>query len=168
MLRAPRRSSAGIRTCIVMYRRPPCLPRTRECDKKPSAVDEQHAKHKNAYFTDKLRSPAMLVKTHVASPASTNSQRLPTKPAREELAIVCASTGPVGTGLGAVCVERRGQWRTHIGWVDCLVAWLSTEKLKNNTTLGVLCVRSSNSTLLDLNNPSHTKFKQFSPEKGFR
>ena len=37
------------------------------------------------------------VKTQVAAPASTNSQRLTAKPAREELSIVYARTGPVGT-----------------------------------------------------------------------
>ena len=41
--------------------------------------------------------------------ASTNSQRLTAKPAREELPKFCACTGPVGTVLGAVYVECGGQ-----------------------------------------------------------
>ena len=51
----------------------------------------------------------MPVKTHVAAPTSTNSRRLTAKPAREELAVICACTGFVGTGLGAVYVECGGQ-----------------------------------------------------------
>ena len=45
------------------------------------------------------------VKTHVAASASTNSQGLTAKSVREELSAVCACTGPVGTGLGAVRVR---------------------------------------------------------------
>ena len=51
----------------------------------------------------------MAVKTHVAAPASTNSQGLIAKPVREELSVVCACTGPVGAGLGAVYVECGGR-----------------------------------------------------------
>ena len=49
------------------------------------------------------------VKTHVAAPASTNSQGLIAKPVREELPVICACTGPVETGLGALYVECGGQ-----------------------------------------------------------
>ena len=49
------------------------------------------------------------VKTHVAAPASTNSQGLRAKPVREELPVICACTGPVGAGLGSVYVECGGQ-----------------------------------------------------------
>lgn len=57
-------------------------------------------------------SPAVApVKTPVAAPASTNSKRMPVKPAREGLTIVCACTGSVGTGLRAVWVKRRGKKR---------------------------------------------------------
>ena len=51
------------------------------------------------------RSPAIPVKSHVSALASTNSQRITAKTAGEELAIICACTGPVETGLGAVYVE---------------------------------------------------------------
>ena len=51
----------------------------------------------------------MPVKTHVAAPASTNSQRLTAKQAREDWSVICACTGPVGTGLGAVHVECGGR-----------------------------------------------------------
>ena len=49
------------------------------------------------------------VKTYVAGPASANSQGLTSKPVREELAVIFACTGPVGTRLGAVYVECGGQ-----------------------------------------------------------
>ena len=48
-------------------------------------------------------------KTHVAAPASTNSQGLTAKPVREELSDFCACTGPVRTGFDAVDVECGGQ-----------------------------------------------------------
>ena len=51
----------------------------------------------------------MVVKTHVAAPASKNSRGLTAKPGREELSVICACTGPVETGLGAMYVERGGQ-----------------------------------------------------------
>ena len=62
----------------------------------------------------------MAMRTHVAAPAKTNSQGLRTgKPVREELSVICACTGPVGTGLGAVkktkqnkkssAVDKRGR-----------------------------------------------------------
>ena len=51
----------------------------------------------------------MVVNTHVAAPASTNSQGLTAKPVREELSVICACTGPVETGLDAVYVECSGQ-----------------------------------------------------------
>ena len=51
----------------------------------------------------------MPLKSHVVAPVSTSSQRRTAKPAREELPIICARTGPVGTGLCAVCVECGGQ-----------------------------------------------------------
>ena len=42
--------------------------------------------------------------------SATNSQRLPTAPARERfVSSACACTEPAGTGTGAVCVERGGQ-----------------------------------------------------------
>ena len=46
---------------------------------------------------------------NVAAPASTNSQGLTAKPVPEELSVFCACTGPIGTGLGAVYVDRGGQ-----------------------------------------------------------
>ena len=46
------------------------------------------------------------VKSHVAAPVSTNSQRLTKKTTRQELVVICACTGPVEAGLGAVYVER--------------------------------------------------------------
>ena len=49
------------------------------------------------------------VKSNVAAPISTNSRRLTAKPAREELSVICACTGPVGTALGAVYAECGGQ-----------------------------------------------------------
>ena len=49
------------------------------------------------------RNPVLVaVKTHVAAPASTNSQGHTAKPVREEFSVICACTEPVGTGLGAV------------------------------------------------------------------
>ena len=58
----------------------------------------------------KYRNPPLVaVKTQVAAPASTNSQGLRAKPVREELSVICACRGPVGTGLGAVYVDRGGQ-----------------------------------------------------------
>ena len=60
----------------------------------------------------------MPVTSHVAAPVSTNSKRLTAKPIREELSVICACTGPVGTGLGAVYVEcgrltRPNKMSTH-------------------------------------------------------
>ena len=53
----------------------------------------------------------MPLKTHVAAPGSTNSERLTARPAREGFGIICACTEPIGTGIGAVCVERgRLKW----------------------------------------------------------
>ena len=59
--------------------------------------------------------------THVAAPGSINSKRLAAKPAREGFVSMCACTEPVGTGIGAVCVEYgRLRWpitmlnHTHI------------------------------------------------------
>ena len=53
----------------------------------------------------------MPLKTHVAAPGSTNSERLIAKPAREGFDSMCASTEPVRTGIGAVCVEcGRPKW----------------------------------------------------------
>ena len=51
----------------------------------------------------------MAVKSHVAVPASTNSEGLTAKPVREELSVICACTEPVGTGVGTVYVECGGQ-----------------------------------------------------------
>ena len=48
----------------------------------------------------------MPLKTHVAAPGSTNSERLTATRAREGFIGVCACTEPVGTGIGAVCIER--------------------------------------------------------------
>ena len=48
----------------------------------------------------------MPLKTHVAAPGSTNSERLTARPAREGFVIICACTEPIGAGIGAVCVER--------------------------------------------------------------
>ena len=50
------------------------------------------------------------MKTHVAAPASTNSQGLTAKPVREELSVFCACTELVETGLGAEYVECGGQY----------------------------------------------------------
>ena len=51
------------------------------------------------------------VKTHVAAPGSTNSERLTAKPAREGFVVICEGTMPTGAGSGTVCVERgRRQW----------------------------------------------------------
>ena len=53
----------------------------------------------------------MPLKTHVAAPGSTKSERLTTKPAREGFASMCACTEPVRTGVGVVCVEYgRLEW----------------------------------------------------------
>ena len=49
---------------------------------------------------------AMPLQTYVAASGSTNSERLTAKPAREGFVIICAYTQPIGTGIGAVCVER--------------------------------------------------------------
>ena len=46
MPRAPPRCSAEIQTCVVMHPRPPCLPRSRKCEKEPTAAGEQYAKKK--------------------------------------------------------------------------------------------------------------------------
>ena len=57
--------------------------------------------------------PAVLLKTHVAAPGSTNSERLTTRMARERFVNICACTERIGTGIGAVCVERgRPKWPT--------------------------------------------------------
>ena len=47
----------------------------------------------------------MPLKTHVAAPGSTDSERFTTRPAREGFVSI-ACTEPVGTGISAVCVER--------------------------------------------------------------
>ena len=53
----------------------------------------------------------MPLKTHVAAPGSTNSERLTARLAREGLVVICACTEPIGAGIGAVCVERgRPKW----------------------------------------------------------
>ena len=49
MTRAPPRRLVGIQTCVVMYPRPPCLPRSPKCEKEPSAAGEQHVL-KNVHF----------------------------------------------------------------------------------------------------------------------
>ena len=48
----------------------------------------------------------MPLKTHVAAPGSTNSERLTARPAREGFVTICACREPIGTGIGTVCVER--------------------------------------------------------------
>ena len=51
------------------------------------------------------------LKTRFAAPGSTNSERLTARPTREGFVIICACTEPIGTGVGAVCVERgRPKW----------------------------------------------------------
>ena len=53
----------------------------------------------------------MPLKTQVVAPGSTNSERLTAKPAPEGFVILCASTEPVRTGVGAVCVDcGRSKW----------------------------------------------------------
>ena len=53
----------------------------------------------------------MPLKTHVAAPGSTNSDRLTARPAREDFLLICACTESIGAGIGAVCVERgRPTW----------------------------------------------------------
>ena len=53
----------------------------------------------------------MPLKTHVVAPGSTNSERLTAKTAPEGFVSMCASTEPVRTGIGAVCVEYgRSKW----------------------------------------------------------
>ena len=53
----------------------------------------------------------MPLKAHVAAPGSINSERLTAKPAREGVASMCACTEPVGTVMGAACVDRgRPMW----------------------------------------------------------
>ena len=57
----------------------------------------------------------MTLKTHVAAPGSTNSERLTARPAREGFVVICACTEPIGAGIGAVCVERgRPKWPRSI------------------------------------------------------
>ena len=52
----------------------------------------------------------MPVKPHVAPPVLLDELSTTyAKPAREEFAVICACTGPVGTGLGAVYVACGGQ-----------------------------------------------------------
>ena len=53
-----------------------------------------------------VHGPAMPLKLHVAAPGSTNAERLAATAAREGFVSVCACTEPVGTDIGAVCVER--------------------------------------------------------------
>lgn len=94
-----------------------------------------------------LRSPA----THGAAPVSTNSEWLTAKTARERLAIMCVCTGPVGTAIGAVCVESRDEKRTTMRWadclVDCLVACLVVYGEIKKTPPSEPCVRSSTERL---------------------
>ena len=53
----------------------------------------------------------MPLKTHVAVPGSTNSERLTARPAREGFVIICACTELVEADIDAVCVERgRPKW----------------------------------------------------------
>ena len=55
--------------------------------------------------------PAVPLKTHVASPGSTNSRRLTARKAREGFDSMCACIEPVGTGIGALFVEHgRPKW----------------------------------------------------------
>ena len=55
----------------------------------------------------------MPLKTRVAAPGSTNSERLTARPAREGFVIICACTEPIEAGIGGVCVERgRPKWPT--------------------------------------------------------
>ena len=46
MPQAPLRCAAGIQSCVVMYPRRPCLPRSLKCEKEPSAAGDQQAKKK--------------------------------------------------------------------------------------------------------------------------
>ena len=62
-------------------------------------ADPPHVGYRKAVAMDNIE------ETGVVAPASTNSRRLTAKPAREELAIICACTGPVGTGPGGVRVR---------------------------------------------------------------
>ena len=52
MLRAPARSSAEIQKCIVIYPRPPCLPRNRKCEKKTSASGEAMPQKRCTFYKD--------------------------------------------------------------------------------------------------------------------
>ena len=36
-------TATGVQTCVAIYPRPPCLPRTRKCEKEPSVAAGHHA-----------------------------------------------------------------------------------------------------------------------------
>ena len=46
------RSPAGTHTCAVMYRRAPCVPRSREREKRPTGAGEKRANVKNKIYTE--------------------------------------------------------------------------------------------------------------------
>ena len=71
----------------------------------------------------------MPLKTHVAAPGSINSERLTAKPAREGFVSMCASTEPVRTGIGAVCVEC-GRPNSPITILNYTHKHTLTEKIK--------------------------------------
>ena len=68
----------------------------------------------------------MPVEAHVAAPASTNSQRLTAKPAREGLSILCACTGPCRDRpwCRARPEPRTTAYEKKVDWFGWLVGWL--------------------------------------------
>ena len=81
----------------------------------PLSLGKKNAKQKNVttYYTlvhSKLleHGPAMRLKTHVAAPGSTKSDRLTTKQEKGSLVCMCTSTESVGTGICVEQVERGG------------------------------------------------------------
>ena len=85
----------------------------------------------------KIRSPVWVtVKSHVAAPASRNSQGLTAKPVREELSVICACAGLVGTGLRVVFVECGGQtWPKNNSIYTNTHKHTQTEKVVRGTLL---------------------------------
>ena len=81
------------------------------------------------YVCSKLfkHGPDKPLATHVAEPASRNSERLTARPARKGFVISCGWTEPIGAGIGAVCVDRgRPVWR--------ITMWTDAYKYKNKLT----------------------------------
>ena len=70
-----------------------------------------------------------------------NSKRIAAKPAREDFACMCACTEPVGTGIGAVCVEYgRPKWPiTMLNHTNIQINIPGTEKYIYIFIFGTLC-----------------------------